>query len=410
MQSGHDLGASGADAQSKLGLAVTIFVVATALKLSLFPLSNADMADYIVLWVRYLDEHRLQALASSFTDYAPGYTYVLALVVPLSWLLGDIAAIKTASLIGDFCMAAAAAGLSASIARSRSGRADVGQVALIAAMLFCLPTVVVNSGAWGQSDAIWCSAVLVSVWCMLERRPSAAVLALGVALAFKPQAIFLAPVLVGFLLSGRSFAGLLRLLLLPLPYVVLALPMVAAGQPETHVFGVYFMGVVGPRAMSNAAPSLWALLPADLPLAALPLGIAAGAVVGAVITLHSALVLQRSSNAVPLLAAMSCMLMPFVLPKMHDRYFFGGEVLVFIVACTFPRLLPAVLMSQAAALLSYETFLLQLSGWRLVAGALFNLGALAILVREVSRLDVPMGLFAVLKERWPAGRSARGGA
>jgi hypothetical protein len=65
--------------------------------------------------------------------------------------------------------------------------------------------------------------------------------------------------------------------------------------------------------------------------------------------------------------------MPFLLPKMHDRYFYAGEVFTAISMCLRPSLLSAFVGSQTAGLLTYQIFLLGLSVWRVQVAAIFNL-------------------------------------
>ena len=59
------------------------------------------------------------------------------------------------------------------------------------AMLLLMPTVFLNSAAWGQVDSIFTTWMLVSVGLVLARRPGWASVAFGLALSLKPQAIFL---------------------------------------------------------------------------------------------------------------------------------------------------------------------------------------------------------------------------
>ena len=59
------------------------------------------------------------------------------------------------------------------------------------------------------------------------------------------------------------------------------------------------------------------------------------------------------------LATASVLVTPFVLPRMHDRYFFAADVLVIILAFWVPRLVPVALLVQIVSLFSYWPFLFE---------------------------------------------------
>jgi hypothetical protein len=233
-------------------------------------------------------------------------------------------------------------------------------------------------------------------------RASGASLWFGLALAFKPQAIFLGPLLLGFLLAQRAVG---RLLLVPLPYMLLALPMLIAGRSWTSVFGVYVAPAMSEfESLSNNAAGLWTwILPLTGQSQAAPIvGVVCAVLAGGVIARAAA----RPSNGprarptgrdnrpadLVIGAALCCTLMPFLLPKMHDRYFFAGEVLTAMAACLRPSLLLAAVATQTAALLAYHPFLLALTGWRVPVATAFSL--IAILALAFDQRSVLWGKVA----------------
>jgi len=61
------------------------------------------------------------------------------------------------------------------------------------------------------------------------------------------------------------------------------------------------------------------------------------------------------------LALTSVMLMPFCLPRMHDRYFNPADILALVVAFYVPRLRVLAITIEFASLLSYTTYMLGFS-------------------------------------------------
>jgi Gpi18-like mannosyltransferase len=358
-----------------------LILAAGVLKLSLFPLLNPDMTFYVLPWLAEIHAHGTAVLGQDLTDYSPGYTYLLLLAAMLPDQMPPVMAVKLISLVGDLAMATAGALLALELTGDRA------RALLVGAVLFALPTVIINSGAWGQTDAIWTSFSLLAVLSMQRRQAVLAVLCFGLAVAYKPQAVFLGPVLLAFLIRERRWP---LLALLPLPYLLISLPQLLAGRSWEGVFGVYLEQFEQRERLSNAAPSLWAWLP-NLPGEGDALaGLLVAAAVGVWLTL--ALLREGRLAGQPLLlgAALSCLLLPFLTPKLHDRYFFAGEIMVALAACLRPRLWPVVIATQVAALLAYQPFLLNMSRWRVPVGAVFSLIALVLLLREWRRAAAPI--------------------
>ena len=71
------------------------------------------------------------------------------------------------------------------------------------AMVLGLPTVIMNSAAWGQCDAIYSSLGLAALYLLITGRAVAAWALSGLSLAFKLQAVFLLPVLLGVIVTNK---------------------------------------------------------------------------------------------------------------------------------------------------------------------------------------------------------------
>jgi len=66
--------------------------------------------------------------------------------------------------------------------------------------------VIINGAAWGQCDAIYTAFCLGSLYFILADRPAWACILFGLALSFKLQAVFFAPVLLLLFLRGKRAA------------------------------------------------------------------------------------------------------------------------------------------------------------------------------------------------------------
>jgi len=79
------------------------------------------------------------------------------------------------------------------------------------------------------------------------------------------------------------------------------------------------------------------------------------------------------------LATTSVLFVPFVLPRMHDRYFFAADVLSIVLVFFSFRLFPIALLVQGASFFSYWSFLWGGQVFAETLLVLANLIALAIL-------------------------------
>src|SRR5205085_2467511 len=67
-----------------------------------------------------------------------------------------------------------------------------------------LPSVAINDGLLAQCDALWAGSCILALACMVRGRTLASMLWCGVAIAFKAQAAFIAPVIIGAMIGRRA--------------------------------------------------------------------------------------------------------------------------------------------------------------------------------------------------------------
>lgn len=131
----------------------------------------------------------------AWSDYLPGYIYVLWFLAKLEPVLGISQTLlyKLPAIMADL-----AAGLLIYKVVSRKNQ----KLGLIASFLFLFnPAVLANSTLWGQVDMLTSLTSLVSVATLNYWPISAVSLALGVAV--KPQALMAAPVVAAIMLSDK---------------------------------------------------------------------------------------------------------------------------------------------------------------------------------------------------------------
>jgi Gpi18-like mannosyltransferase len=166
--------------------------------------------------------------------------------------------------------------------------------------------------------------------------------------------VFLGPLVLGMILRRRIHWAWLAAV--PGVYVLLAIPVLLAGRSIGSVFTVYLDQAETFHRLTMNAANLWLLAP-DVPYA---IGIAIGLVLAAATGLALSFFIMRSKQDGPdfilLVACASLLLMPYLLPKMHDRYFYAFELASIALACLNPRYLPFAVIAQVDGVLSYFGF------------------------------------------------------
>ena len=218
----------------------------------------------------------------------------------------------------------------------------------------------------------------------------AAALALGAAFAFKAQAVIILPYLL-YLVIAKQFP-IRHLFLVPFVYIVMMIPAALAGRPWLELLSIYVHQAQTYHHLALNAPNLYTLLQ-DFGLLSYEKGLVIGSVIAAFIglgvTLGGLKFRARGTNLLIaptetnlLIATTSAVLLPFVLPKMHDRYFFVADVFTFLLAFAVPTGWRVAVLVQLGSIFAYTKFLLGFSLGPTIGAALMT-GAVVCLFQTI---------------------------
>jgi len=343
------------------------------------PLTNKDILKGYLPWYDYILAHgRFAALADNFAQYTPPYLYLLSIGSLANGLLPSFLIIKLIAIAGTLCLASGFFWLITALDYPGATRLPV-------LWLMLLPTVLLNGPWWGQTDAFYAGPLLFAIGEVLRRRMLTAVMAVGLAFSFKMQAVFIAPLFLALLLTRR-----IPWAYLPVPLIVylgMMVPSWLAGRPLHDLLGIYGGQADAYQQLAKNAPNFWTYLE-GLHLVTYSTGVPIGLGLGIGATAWLGYMGWREKKLDPetllLIAAAGAIILPFVLPKMHNRYFFLGDILSFTRAVIFPsarRTRIAALM-QAGSLLSGLAFVIGLPAGAPV-GAIFMTWALILTLHEL---------------------------
>ncbi len=388
---------------------VVVGLAAVALRWTFVEFVSGDFTAFLSRWWAYIDQHgHLAALKDgSFSNYNTPYLVLLALATYLP--VRAIVAVKAISVAFDLLLAVTASRLVAAV-RPRSAWLPFVTFAVVS----LLPTVVMNSGVWGQCDSIYATFCAASLLSLVRGRPWGACAWFGLAFAFKLQTIFLLPVLVGVLLVNRL--RLLSLVAAPAAFLACLVPALIAGRSLLSQLAVYPAQITDPSGVGGAVGGATKAggRPAGVPAGG-PGGPMGGSPPGASTTTQSAtlthnaptpyawlssssvwlyaglalvalvvlgfgvwLLLRRralSAGEIVLVAATSALLIPLLLPQMHERYFYLAEVLLVVACMVDRRFVVAALGIQVASISTYLGYLRDQPLMPLPVAAVFALAA-----------------------------------
>jgi Gpi18-like mannosyltransferase len=285
-----------------------------------------DISQYNLPWLIQIEEHGVLGLSGEYSNYTPTYLYLLAIFAPLNHFFANVTLIKLIPFAFTFVAAIIIYLIILRINENKRLAAIAGSGFLL------LPTVVMNGSYWGQSDIIYTTFVLSFLLYTLVGRPAKACIFIGIAFTFKLQTIFVAPYVLYLILRRRMF--LHHLTLIPVIYVIAMLPAWLLGRPADELALIYLNQAQQYKQLSMSAPNYYSIVQrlhlVDFNSGML-IGISLATVVGFILAV-APLRLRDNQKTMTLVLTASVILMPFLLPKMHDRYFFLADVLTYVLA------------------------------------------------------------------------------
>src|SRR3954452_15575783 len=172
-----------------------IIALAAIARMMFWAVRPPDMSIFLEPWFAHIVHYGpIGAFAHPFSNYEPAYLYVLAASSLLHGVLTPMTIIKLLSVLGTLVLAFALADLLEAAGRE-------GKSALLALLL---PTIVINDALLGQCDALWSGSCLFALAAMMRGKTLRAMIWCGVAIAFKSQAAFIAPAMIGAMIGRRA--------------------------------------------------------------------------------------------------------------------------------------------------------------------------------------------------------------
>ena len=291
-------------------------------RVTMLSFQSSDYVHCLLPWVKKFEELSLkEALSTPVGDYNLPYLYYLIILSRTGW--DDLLHIKSFSCFFDVILAYL-------VMRIISLEEKDSRIQLCSFLVVLItPTVMINSAQWAQCDSIYTTFCLLSIYAALRGRGRLCSISWTVALCFKLQAVFILPALCVAFFSGRI--KLRHLFWVPTIYFLSSLPALLAGRSLLSCMNIYGNQMGEYNKLFYNAPTIWRFFGASRPSEynnmALFISIAA-----LIIFTLLCLSFCKKLNRQQLLRIffISALLAPYVLPRMHERYFYIPEILSII--------------------------------------------------------------------------------
>ena len=308
-----------------------LLIAAFALRAACLDYQTLDYQNFLSHWVEYYRVNGgVKAFAAPLGNYNIPYMYLLCFFSYLP--INDLYLIKLLSVLFDILLAY---GVMMIVDRFTDSQ-NIKLASFFTVLL--LPTVFLNGALWAQCDSIYAALAILGMWLALEKKPILSVLCFTLSFGFKLQAVFMLPIMAVLLFTKKYKAW--HIALFPAFYIALVIPAVIMGKPFVETLTLYASqtGSIG-SGLNYNSPSVYALFRTVAnEVSAANIGIIA-AFVFMLIVLALCFIKRRSMSdkAIIVAAAALCLGIPFLLPHMHDRYFFAADIFSVVLAfCSAP--------------------------------------------------------------------------
>ena len=334
--------------RNRAAIGIICVSLAFVLRYCCFTYETLDYQDWLRVWLdAFREKGAWQGLGEPIwsCNYNVPYLYFLAFISKSQ--VYDLLLIKLTSIFFDVLLAYFTMKIVSVFSDSPSRR-----LAAFIGVLW-LPTVFLNGAYWGQCDVIYASFAVLAVYLALTDRPGWSVAAIAVSVSFKLQGIFLLPIYPVLFLTRRM--KLRHFFIFPAVYIATILPAVLAGRNFIELLTLYYnnTSTIG-NGLNYNSSSLYSLIDfsALSPESASTIGIVLAFFLCASVYVWALLRRDRVDNHVLLgMTIILCLGVPYMLPHMHDRYFFLSDALTFALAVICP------VMALPAALVSFGSYL-----------------------------------------------------
>ncbi|WP_302279351.1 hypothetical protein [Brachyspira pilosicoli] len=322
---------------------ITVILLSLIIRLYFVPWRSSDYNNDLKDWFMYFQENGLFGFKNIYdiANYPALYMIIMALTSLLPPFsieaypdLSIIFYIKLPSIINDFFTAF----IVSKIIKEYTNKNYLSYIAFTC-VLFS-PLVLFNGSLIGQIDGIYSSFAVFSLYFFYKKEYIKAFLLFGVSIAIKTMAIFIFPLIILLYIKERFHFKYFFLIFIP----HLIASLIASIFGANFIKALTILGGQRYQNLSNGAPSLPALIFREISFEQFYKWMFMTffiilAIILCAIFLYMFIKQKNKLNfdTFILWSLVISFSMPFILPSMHERFYYISEILALIYAFIKPK-------------------------------------------------------------------------
>lgn len=336
----------------KIIFVACITIIALLIRIKMFGYDQGDYKNFLKPWFDTLKENGgLKALATYQGDYNPPYITIMALLTYLP--INSLVSIKMVSVVFDFGLALSSAFLVKELVNKNKQLYFI----IVYSLVLFIPCVLINGAYWGQCDSIYATFVVLSLLFLVKEKYTRSFIMLGLALSFKLQFIFILPLYLILYVVKKKFS-ILNFLIIPLVDIIMCLPAIIVGKPILECITVYFNQT---STYSNYLvmnfPNIYQIFNGNSDIF-----YTVGELIVVVVCAFTLFYvisknIKFNEEKILLLGIWLITIITFLLPGMHERYLFVGEVLSVLYFLVYRKNGFFALFINMCSIITYSNFL-----------------------------------------------------
>ena len=336
---------------------IFVTIVALFLRIKMMDYESSDYIFWLKPWFDYLKENGgLFALNNYPGDYNAPYMTIMALLtyIPVSSLY----TIKIVSIIFDFVLAFAGCKLVSSL-DIKNGEDNKPMQLITYTLILFIPQVMFNSSMWAQCDAMYASFIVFALYYLIKEKYIPSFIFLGLAFAFKLQFIFILPLFIVLYIVKQKYS-ILHFLIIPAVNFILCIPAMIFGRSIKDIFMVYVNQTSTYNfSLSLNFPNIYNFINASQN------DVSLFYTIGTIVTIVACLLIliyvhankvKFNTEKTLLLGILFLVVVTYLLPGMHERYLFVGEILMLLYYIRYKKYLPMLVIMIICPLVTYTKF------------------------------------------------------
>ena len=300
---------------------IFIIILVILIKFLFLDIKSPDYNTFLSKWFDKIIELRnVDALKHTIGDYPDSYMFILILGTYIT--RNSVLYIKIVSIIFDFVIFIFGYKIIKNFDKDLAIKKSW--------ILLIIPGIIVNSAVLGQCDSIFSAFILIFIYYILKGKNKLALLFLGISFSFKLQALFVAPILIYLLYTKKI--KMFDIIFILIGFIIPFIPSIVYGKGLIENIKILLFQTSEYNYFVKSCPNIYSLFCLNY----MEINVILKYILSLIVIIISVIICLNKTSCkysdkvfLKKLTLLS-LIVPFLLPSMHDRYFYLANILIII--------------------------------------------------------------------------------